>query len=51
MSEELSKKEVKGLEGELKHCPFCGDEWEESDKTNKKILCSCGITFKVIRYG
>ena len=47
---ELKTKEIKGLDATVKHCPFCGDEWEESDSTNNKIQCPCGAVFKVIKY-
>ena len=48
--EELLPKEGKGLDAEVKHCSFCGIEFAEADKTNNKILCECGVTFKVTKY-
>lgn len=51
MSEkEPTAKEGKGLDDDIICCPFCQTEWTEKDQTNKKILCECGKTFKVIRY-
>ena len=47
---EPTQKEGKGLDDEIKGCPFCLVEFTEADKTNNKILCECGKTFKVIRY-
>lgn len=49
-AKELTPKEGKGLDGEIKNCPFCGIEFSENDSTNNKILCECGVTFKVIRF-
>lgn len=54
MSEEEKKLEpklpkYKIIKDIVTHCPFCGEEWNETDDTNKEILCSCGTSMIVIK--